>query len=119
MTFSNANMLFLKWEFISNSYTIAKTPPTTKQIKSINKKKFAKIVLNKESKTFVVHIAALKVLLTRIFIYSSLKPQIAFLNQKKALTTVQAKYLDFLNVSSVEKVLVLPKQTKLNEYAIK
>lgn len=49
-------------------YTIGKVLLTTKQINFIDKKKFAKAVLNKESKTFMIYVAALQTLLIGITI---------------------------------------------------
>ena len=60
LTLNSANVSFSKQELIWKSYTIAKTLPTTKQIKLINKKEFAKTVLDEQSKIFMVYRAALK-----------------------------------------------------------
>ena len=51
--------------------------------------------------------------------FNSKSAQVVALNQKEVLTKVPAKYLDFSNVFSAKKALVLPEQTELNEYAIK
>ena len=89
----------------------------------ISKKDFAKAVLDANSETFVIHVAAL--LLSNMTIHSSRavqvdsKPaQVAALNQQEAPIKVPAKYLDFSDIFSAEEALVLPEQTKLNEYAI-
>ena len=47
------------------------------------------------------------------------KAQIAALKQDEALIKVLAKYSDFWNVFLEKEALVLPKQTNLNEHAIK
>ena len=60
LTFSNANILFIEKELIWRSYTATKVLSTTNQVELIVKKKFAKEVLDEESKTFVIYIAALK-----------------------------------------------------------
>ena len=54
-------------------------------MKLIDKKEFGKVVLYKEFKTFVVHIAALETLLAKITIYFSQRAQIAALKQDEAL----------------------------------
>ena len=68
---SNADIQFTKKELTQKTYTIAETLPTTKQVEFIDKKKFAKEALDAESKTFVIYVAALKVLLSEITIYLS------------------------------------------------
>lgn len=60
LTFSNANIKFAKKEIIWRFYTVAKALPTNRQVKLLNKKEFAKAMLDKNSETFVVHVAALK-----------------------------------------------------------
>lgn len=54
--------------------------------------------------------------LAQILIYSDRKAQIAFLLIEKV--KISDKYLDFINVFSEKKALVLLEQTKLNEYII-
>lgn len=64
-------MLFANWKLIWRSYTFAKALSTIKQIKINDKKEFAKATLNANSKTFVMYIADLKVLLAKMTIYLS------------------------------------------------
>lgn len=124
MIFSNADIQFAEKEFIWRSYTIAKALSTTKWIKLINKKEFAKAALDAESKTFVVHVKELEV--PKITIHLSQKSQItgsdlvqvAALKKDKALTKLLVKYSDFADVFSEEEALVLPKCTKFNKYTI-
>ena len=66
---SNANIQFAKKEFICRSYTTAEALPTTKQVELIDKKEFAKVVLDEEFETFVMHIADLETLLEGIMIH--------------------------------------------------
>ena len=81
----------------------------------INKKKFAKTALDAESETFMMHISVLEPLISGMTIYFSRKTQItggnviqiAALKQNKALNEVPTKYLDFSDVISEEKNLVL------------
>lgn len=56
-------MSFAEKEHILRSYIAIKILFTIKQVKLINKKEFAIAALDKYFKTFVVHIAALKILL--------------------------------------------------------
>ena len=73
LTFSNADIQFAEKELIWRSYTSAKALSITKRIELIDKKEFAKAALDKESKTFVVYVAALKASLksARIIIHLS------------------------------------------------
>lgn len=72
---SNANFQFGTEKLILKPYTIAKTLPTISKIKIIDKKKFAKIALNKNCKTFMIYITTLEVLII-ISIYTLWAPQI-------------------------------------------
>lgn len=57
LTFTNINIYFAKKKLILKSYIVAKTLFTIKQIDVIDKKKFAKAVLDEESKIFIIYIA--------------------------------------------------------------
>ena len=59
LSFSNADFLFSTREFDWRSYTTAEALPTTQQMELIDKHKFARIALDKNSETFVMHVAAL------------------------------------------------------------
>lgn len=79
----------------------------------IYKKKFAKIVSNKNVKISIIYITFLLI----IKIYFIRQAQIVFLFAKKI--KILDKYLDFFLIFSKKKVLVLIKITKLNWYTIK
>ena len=81
LTLSNADIQFVEKELTWKSYTAALALPTTKRVELIDKKKFAKVALDEESETFVVHVAALKTPLAGMTIYSSQKAQISALIQ--------------------------------------
>lgn len=89
-----------------------KSLPITKQVEIINKKEFAKVVLNKNIKVFVMHVTFLSFNKIMIIIYLTKKAQIALLLTKEV--KILAKYLDFFNVFSKKKALVLLEITKLN-----
>ena len=74
------------------------------------------MVLDKNIKTFVVHVNSLSLGL-RITIHSTRKPQIAMLLAKKII--VLTKYLDLTNIFLEELGNFLLEQTKANEHAIK
>ena len=78
LTFSNADVQFLEKELTWRSYTTAEALPTTKQVEPINKKKFAKVTLDENSKIFVIHVASHN-LTPAPRIYPDRVAQIAFL----------------------------------------
>ena len=104
--FSNANIQFPKKRLTWKSYTIAKVLPTIKRVQFIIKKKFAKVVLDKNPKTFVVHVTSL----VPILVHPDKEVQIASLPTKKV--KIPDNYSDFVNVFSEKKILVLPEQIK-------
>lgn len=62
---------------IQKSYTAIKVLPTTSQIKLIDNREFSKQVVDKNPKTFIVHIIALKdIKITKISIDPSQAAQI-------------------------------------------
>ena len=70
--------------------------------------------MDKNSKTFVVHVVSLN--LSLILIYLDKETQIiSLLNEEFKISD---KYSDFVNIFSEEKALIPPEQTKLNGYAI-
>lgn len=86
-------------------------------MKIINKKGFAKVALDENFETFIVHIAALEALLLGLLINPNREAQIVFLFNKKV--TILDKYSDFIDIFLEKEALVLPDQTELNQYAIK
>lgn len=79
LTLSNANIQFTEKELTWRYYIAAKALPTTKWVELIDKKKFAKTVLDKESETFVMHVTALETPLAGMTIHPSQETQIAVL----------------------------------------
>ena len=86
---------------------------TTKWVGLINKKEFVKLVLNENSKTFVVYVAFFN-LASKI--YSNRKAQIGSLLKEEV--KIPNKYSDFTNIFSKKKALVIPECIKLNELVI-
>ena len=111
--FSNADVQFVEKELTWRSYTITKALPTTKQVEFINKKEFVKVALDEKSETFVVDVAFLN--LAPDF-HPDRAAQIASLLTEKV--KIPDKYLDFTNVFSKKKALVLVERNKLNENVI-
>lgn len=61
LAFSNADVEFTKrGKFIWRSYTNAKALSTTNRVEFIDKKKFAKVALDKNLKTFIIYVSALE-----------------------------------------------------------
>ena len=113
LTFTNADVQFVEKELIWKSYTTAEALLTTKQVELINKKEFAKPVLDEKSETFVIHVASFNLVSG---IHLDREAQIASLLTEEV--KIPDEYLDFTDVFSEEKALVLAERTKLNEHAI-
>ena len=71
------------------------------------------MALNKKSETFVIYVASLNL---TPGIHSNIAAQIVSLLIEKV--RISDKYLDFADVISEEKALVLLERTELNEHAI-
>lgn len=93
---SNANIQFIKKKLIWKSYTTTKVLPTTKYIDLINKKEFAKTVLGKNIKAFVVLVILFNFGKLIMLIYLAKKIQITLLIAKKVKILI--KYLDFSEI---------------------
>ena len=113
LTLSNADVQFIENKLSCRSYSTAEALPTSKQVKLIDKKEFAKAALDKNFETFVVHIASLNLVPG---IHPDRKAQIASLLNKEV--KILEEYLDFANIFLEEKALVLPECIKLNQHAI-
>lgn len=62
LAFSNINILFDTKSLIYKSYSIAEVLLIARQVKMIDKYKFAKVALDKYCKMFIMHIVPLKAL---------------------------------------------------------
>ena len=93
LIFSNIDVQFAKKEIIWKNYTTKKALSTTHQVKLVDQKKYAKVVLDKNIEVFVTHVSFLGLKLT---IHLVRKAWIALLLAEKV--TVPAKYSDFANV---------------------
>ena len=71
------------------------------------------MALNKDNKTFVVHIAAFSLSST---IFPSQQTQIALLDTEKVI--IRAKYLDYTNGFSLHSMVELPEYTGINDHSI-
>ena len=113
LTLSNANIQFAEKKLTWRPYITAEALPTTKQVELINKEEFAKVALDGNSKTFVIYMASFNLVPG---IHPDRETQIASLLTEEV--KIPDKYLDFTDVFSKEKALVLPERTKLNKHAI-
>lgn len=59
LTLGNTNIQFTEKELISKTYITAKILPTIKKMKFINGKDFAKAILDKDVKVFIVYVSSL------------------------------------------------------------
>ena len=119
ITLSNGNIQFIERELTKRFYSAADALSTIKRVELIDKKEFAKTVLDEESETFVVHIAALEALLAGIAIHFLQAAQILALIQDKALIKVPYKYTDYVDVFSFNLAMKLPENTGINKHVIK
>lgn len=62
-SFTNTNFQCNISKLISRSYSVVETLPTTNRVEPINKKEFAKVAVDKNSKILVVHITTLEAIL--------------------------------------------------------
>lgn len=91
------------------SYTAIETLPTTSQIKLINREEFAKTTLDKNPKTFVVHVATLVVTEgDGMKVHSFQTPELAALQWDKVPIKVPAKYTKYTDIFSTDLAIELP-----------
>lgn len=102
----------MKKQLTLKFWTLAKTLLIIKQIKFINKKKFVKIILDKNIKIFIIYMF----FFSFILIYLVKKYQIALLFIQKI--DFQQKFV-FFHIFLRENFLKLLKITNLNQYIIK
>ena len=60
LTFNNANVQFAEKKLTWRTYTTKEALQTTRQVKIIDWKKFAKAAFNKNIKAFVVYVSSLR-----------------------------------------------------------
>lgn len=90
-------------------------------MKLIDKHKFAKAVLDKNSEIFIVHIVVLEATGMTVYIsQANLVPstQLAMLKWDKALNKILAEYRDYAEVFSLKLTMEFSKNTGINENVI-
>ena len=124
LTLSSTGIDFLGQELWWRTYTTKEALSTTRRIKLVGKKEFAAAALNPEHEIYIIYIASLKstpltsLRSTLLNVYPFRRPQISGLIVKEALIKVPAKYSDFADVFSSDLTSKLPKQSRINNYAI-
>lgn len=119
LSLGNTEIDFDTKDFIQRLYTIIETLPSTSRVELINKKEFAKVVLDENSKTVVVHVMALMAIESiGMKVRLSQALQLATLQWDNTLTKISAKYTNYTDIFSPDLVIDLPKNTGINEYII-
>ncbi len=116
LALSNADIPFGTEKPTWRTYIVTEALPTTSRVKLIDKREFAKVALNGNLETFVVHVLALDV--AESLIHPSRTAQIAALQWNKASTKIPAKYFYYADVFSSDLSMELPENTRMNEHAI-
>ena len=132
---SNVKVAFGEGTLMWKSYTTNKALPTAKQVQLVDLKEFVMAALDVDCKTFVIHVAIRKreemamnpnrkaQIEAQSGAQSGVqiqdKAQVRALLFNEALIEVPAEYSDYSNVFSAENAAELPKNTGMNEYAIK
>ena len=114
LTLSNIDIQFVEKKLTWKTYTTKKTLSTTRQVKIIDWKKFAKVALDENVEAFMVHVNSLG---SRMSIHPARKAQLASLQTEKV--TVLVEYLDFADVFLEKLANVLLERTRANEHVIK
>ena len=121
---SNAELSFGEGTLTWKSYTTSETLPTIKRVQLVDPMEFVIAALDADSETFVVHVVIQEReemamdpdRKAQIRIQS--RVQVGALIFDQAPIEVPAEYSDYSDVFSAENVAELPKNTKVNEYAI-
>ncbi len=98
LTPSNTDFQFDAVKLTCRSYTAAEVLSPTSRVELIDKRKFAKVAMDENSETFVVHMSALDV--AELLIYPFQAAQIAALQSDKAPTKIPIEYSDYADVFS-------------------
>ena len=122
LTLSGVNVDFLGCKLQWRTYTTKEALPTTRHVELGGKKEFAVAALDREYKTYVVHVRLVSSNAlpssSPLNVHLLKRPQISGLIAKKAPTNVPAKYLDFADVFSLNLAFKLSKYTGINNHAI-
>lgn len=115
LSFSNIDIQFEAKKFTWRLYIAAEALPTTNGVELIDKREFTKAALDKNTKTFVMHMSVLDI---ESSIHPSQATQIVALQWDKASTKVPFEYANYADIFSFDLAMELPESTGINEYAI-
>ena len=116
LTLSHADIQFDTESFTWRSYSAAKVLRTTRRVELIDKHKFAKAALDKNSETFVVHVVALKALEPAVYLFRA--TLLATIQQEKAPIEIPPEYIDYADIFSPDLAMELPENTGIKEHVI-
>lgn len=100
-------------------YTTIEALSTINWVELINKREFAKVALDKNSETFIVHdVALVATTADGIKVHSFRASQLDALQWDKVLTKILTKYTNYVYVFLFDLAIELPENTGINKYAI-
>ncbi len=123
LAFSNADIQFGTEKLTWRSYTAVKALPSTSWVELIDKKEFARAVVDRNSETFVVYVTTLEIPTAMpIHLFKTFYIQddstLAILLWDKALTEILAKYSYYVDIFSLDLAMELPGNLGMNEHTI-
>ena len=120
---SNTDVAFGEGTLTWKSYTTNKALPTTEQVQLVDLKELVIAAFDVDSKTFVVHMAIREQEEMPVHAEKQAQiqdgAQVGALLFDKAPTEVSIEYSDYGDVFSAKNAAELPKNTGINEHAIK
>ena len=118
---SNENISFDERTLMQKTFITNEALFITKQVQIIDKKYFIIAILDANNKTFVVHMAIWEQEKMPIYFkkQAQIKAQIRALLFNIALIEVLVEYSDYSDIFLAEYVVEFPKNTGINEHAIK
>lgn len=111
LAFSNVDVEFIEQprKYTWRRYTAIETLPPTYWEELIDKRKFAKVMIDKDSKSFLIHMSAIEI--PMLWIYPFRVVHIPILQWDKASTKMSAKYFNNADVFSLDMAMELPENT--------
>ena len=114
---SNAYVQLDTRNLTCRTYSTLEALSTTRRVELIDKYEFARADLDKNSKTFVVHVTALEA--SELAILLSRASPLAVLQQDKVSTKIPSEYANSADVFFLDLMMELAKNTGINKHAIK
>ena len=117
LTVFDVDIRFVEKELKEKRYLIAEALPTTQRVGLINKRKFATVAQDKNTKTLLIYVTTL--LASSMLVYLFCQAQIGLLLVDKVFTEVPTKYSNYIDVFLFDLVIELSKNTSINKHVIK